>query len=489
MAIPKLTKDLEIIQKLSDLPNATDGLTADELKAKFDEAARLIKEYLNSVLVPAIAAKNIPFTKIDEINATDVQNAIAEVQRQVKDAANGAIPNESITKEKLAADLLARVYGGVPWLSVKTPDGNDNTDAGFPIGQIWLRPAFTVNNLRKTSWSGTGCTVAATEQQVKMTGNKSSTDGTMTQSLTGIGNEGDTVYILFDLTERDTEITALTLSINNGEETEIGEQVSEAVKLKAGGSVTMTVSATWPSMSLADGNVVLKNFTIVNVSAILRQTAEAKDMSDWVGYLRDLMPFVSYNSPTEIFIQTADGEWLSMMYDVLPVNRGGTGLDAVADGQLLYGSGGKLQKLDPPGEDDCALFYGSGNPQWKTRAQVVEILEQPRVMTGSYVGTGDDATPVTLPVSPILLYIRPDGGLDTSNFGNSHNGFDRPTVLSDGAEDGQTNTYSTETGYGWYLASVKLSGNTLTFSAKLGNQNHPYFMNRSGITYRWTALY
>ena len=40
MAIPKMTDDLEIIQKLSDLPNATDGLTAEELKAKFDEARK-----------------------------------------------------------------------------------------------------------------------------------------------------------------------------------------------------------------------------------------------------------------------------------------------------------------------------------------------------------------------------------------------------------------------------------------------------------------
>ena len=39
MSIPKMTNDLAVIQKLSDLPNSTEGLTADQLKAKFDEAA------------------------------------------------------------------------------------------------------------------------------------------------------------------------------------------------------------------------------------------------------------------------------------------------------------------------------------------------------------------------------------------------------------------------------------------------------------------
>lgn len=50
MSLTKLTKDLSIISKLSDEPNDTDGLTADELKAKFDEAGNSIKDYLNNTL-------------------------------------------------------------------------------------------------------------------------------------------------------------------------------------------------------------------------------------------------------------------------------------------------------------------------------------------------------------------------------------------------------------------------------------------------------
>jgi len=54
VAIEKLTENVEIIQTLDDYPNTTGGLTARELKQKFDEGNRVIKEYLNTQVVPAI---------------------------------------------------------------------------------------------------------------------------------------------------------------------------------------------------------------------------------------------------------------------------------------------------------------------------------------------------------------------------------------------------------------------------------------------------
>lgn len=54
MAISLLTEDLKILSKLGDKPNVTNGLSADQMKGKFDEAAGIIKEYLNGVVVPAV---------------------------------------------------------------------------------------------------------------------------------------------------------------------------------------------------------------------------------------------------------------------------------------------------------------------------------------------------------------------------------------------------------------------------------------------------
>lgn len=52
--LEKLLKSVEIIQALGDNPNIDDGLSSEELKMKFDEAARIIKAYLNESLVPYV---------------------------------------------------------------------------------------------------------------------------------------------------------------------------------------------------------------------------------------------------------------------------------------------------------------------------------------------------------------------------------------------------------------------------------------------------
>ena len=54
--LTKLTAALDIIQGLEDLPNdtGTPPLSAAELKAKFDEAAGLIKTYINSTLTEEV---------------------------------------------------------------------------------------------------------------------------------------------------------------------------------------------------------------------------------------------------------------------------------------------------------------------------------------------------------------------------------------------------------------------------------------------------
>ena len=43
MAIPEFTYDMDIISKLDDEPNDAGGLTAAQLKAKFDEGGKALK--------------------------------------------------------------------------------------------------------------------------------------------------------------------------------------------------------------------------------------------------------------------------------------------------------------------------------------------------------------------------------------------------------------------------------------------------------------
>jgi hypothetical protein len=55
--IEKFTEDLAIVQKLGDNPNTDNGLSASELKERFDAAALLIQKYINDTLVPAVNGK------------------------------------------------------------------------------------------------------------------------------------------------------------------------------------------------------------------------------------------------------------------------------------------------------------------------------------------------------------------------------------------------------------------------------------------------
>jgi len=71
MALPKLIKDLNYIQALSDRPNTADGLTSMELKEKFDQAANDIKNYINNELISEIDKQNLASIKGSDSRLTD----------------------------------------------------------------------------------------------------------------------------------------------------------------------------------------------------------------------------------------------------------------------------------------------------------------------------------------------------------------------------------------------------------------------------------
>lgn len=89
LVIPGLDDDLDIIQKLDDEPNDVGGLTAAELKAKFDAAGNTIKHYINEELLPAIS---------DTVAEADAR-AAAEAQRQANETARVSAEQGRVTAE------------------------------------------------------------------------------------------------------------------------------------------------------------------------------------------------------------------------------------------------------------------------------------------------------------------------------------------------------------------------------------------------------
>lgn len=469
MALPKLTDDLSIIQTLSDLPNSEDGLTADELKAKFDEAALAIQAYLNDKLVPAVTAENVPFSETTAIRAGDIQTAIELVQKQIVDAVAGTIVNGSISREKLAAELLARVYGGAAWVSADTPDGTFSTAEDFPIGQVWLRPSFTVSNLIGSEWDGTCCVVDTEGADVTVTGNATSETATAMQTIYNIGDSGDRVKLLFTVGDKDAGIQTMTVSVNGGDETTITGKTVIDVVLPSSGSVDVEFSVTWPVSSMADGSVTFSRCTVVNVDAIMRQLDNAAEIADWDGYLWNKLPsgFVSYYSADAVFIQEKNGVWEQISFEILPISRGGTGLSSFPNGKYMKTTaGGEL----------CFL----------SNAEVIDDLAALRVMTGEYTGTGAAGTK-ELPVTPKLLYIFSKSGATIQ--GTAQLVCDSPMVLAHGASQTEIWMVSTDEGYRYSFPKVALSGNTLTFSVSGGAGGTATLGNRSAVKYGWVAIY
>lgn len=75
--ITNFFKDMDIIAKLDDQPNEVGGLTAAELKAKFDEGGKAIQDYINNTLIPEVLG----------LDATESSRATAEQQRQINEEA------------------------------------------------------------------------------------------------------------------------------------------------------------------------------------------------------------------------------------------------------------------------------------------------------------------------------------------------------------------------------------------------------------------
>ena len=117
MALPRFEKDIAYISKLDDEPNDVGGLSADELKARFDQAGQDIQAYINEELIPRadsaieaaalgiggggaisgemLAPKSISGEKLADGAVTAEKVAAGAVT-------TGAIADKAVTEEKIA---------------------------------------------------------------------------------------------------------------------------------------------------------------------------------------------------------------------------------------------------------------------------------------------------------------------------------------------------------------------------------------------------
>ena len=90
MALSKFEKDMAIISALDDEPNDVGGLTAAELKGKFDEGGQAIKQFLNETLTPQIDS--------EKAGRDELEGLVL-----------GQIPDRTITVEKMAPSFFTSI--------------------------------------------------------------------------------------------------------------------------------------------------------------------------------------------------------------------------------------------------------------------------------------------------------------------------------------------------------------------------------------------
>jgi hypothetical protein len=98
MAFTPFSYDMEIIAKLSDTPNVDDGFTAYQLKEKFDEGGRAVKDFINNTLLPEIEEKEQETAEAVAAAQTTADNA--QTTADNAQAAADAITPDSIGAEK-----------------------------------------------------------------------------------------------------------------------------------------------------------------------------------------------------------------------------------------------------------------------------------------------------------------------------------------------------------------------------------------------------
>lgn len=111
MSFTKSSTDISVHQKLGDYPNQDNGMTADELKKKFDYPAETLQNDLNKIveeLENENATQSIGASKLDENDETEnnVQAKLNKVYTEFKQVRDGGLKDNSIETSKLKDNVI-----------------------------------------------------------------------------------------------------------------------------------------------------------------------------------------------------------------------------------------------------------------------------------------------------------------------------------------------------------------------------------------------
>ena len=119
MGFTRSTADVKVHQSMADYPRVEDGMSAEELKKKFDAPAEQLQKDLNKLVDELEAETGANSTGAQQLTpgdttAPNVQAKLLYLLEQIQNAILNQIPDGSITETKLNpeyASLLAKTNG------------------------------------------------------------------------------------------------------------------------------------------------------------------------------------------------------------------------------------------------------------------------------------------------------------------------------------------------------------------------------------------
>ncbi len=231
MSLPKMTTPVNNISLLDDLPNAVGGLSAAELKARFDKAGGDIQTFLNETLIPAIekmgvdegAARDAAIQAAIgalELDTTveNLQRAIAAAESRAKEYANTK-DAANLTAAKQYADTKAAAAQAAAERAAAS-DAASKADAALLAAKSYAKQQNAVTLLNAKEYADEKIpTKLPNPQKLKFTGAATGEyDGSAEKTINIPTGGGDVPAVLGNLAAQIGNAAAGTIPVYAGDE-------------------------------------------------------------------------------------------------------------------------------------------------------------------------------------------------------------------------------------------------------------------------------
>ena len=157
MAVTKFSKNMAIISALDDEPNDVGGLTASELKAKFDEGGEALKTYINGTLIPAVETEQGKVTTLQSASHTHSNKALLDTYTQTEANIADAVLRRHYHANKAVLDTISGVTQELGAATDKVPSEaavsaaiacSGNIPGGGTTGQVLMKNSATTHDMK-----------------------------------------------------------------------------------------------------------------------------------------------------------------------------------------------------------------------------------------------------------------------------------------------------------------------------------------------------